>query len=102
MKKITLMISCILALISNVSHANEVWVKWGASESGSGTMADPKVVSTSTQFDDYMNGLYEATTVHLLAGEFLTRGTPSDVIKGKKGQRIRGAGADSTVIKIEN
>ena len=97
MKKLTLlMISCSLALVVHISQAAEVWVKWGTSTTGSGTMADPKVVSTATGFDAYINGQPAETRIHLLAGEFITQSG----IELKNGTRLSGAGIDSTVVKL--
>jgi hypothetical protein len=75
----------------------EVWVKWGTGAGSGTTMADPKAVSTSAGFDSYLNGLPPDTTVHLLAGEFITTG-----FTVKKGQKIRGAGIDATIVRLES
>jgi hypothetical protein len=86
---------CFLTQVLSAAQ-QEVWVKWGATTGGSGTMADPKVVATSSAFDGYMNGQPTDTTIHLLSGTFLTR---SFFIRA--GQKIRGAGMDSTIVKLE-
>src|SRR3954470_21613282 len=72
-KRLFITLLCLVCCNFGQAATTEVWVKWGAATAGSGTMADPKVVSTSTDFDNYMNAQGSDTTIHLLAGTFLTR-----------------------------
>lgn len=91
----------LLILVAGALAApTEVWVKWGTSTctSCAGTMADPKVVATSTDFDNYINGQPTDTTIHFLAGTFTT----VQGISTKAGWKLRGAGIDATTIKKDS
>jgi hypothetical protein len=89
-----------------------VWISprtdGGTAQRGSGTLADPYQVATSTDFDSLINGLADNITVHLgptpSGSPFLTKGYADGVAGGwtaKKGMRILGSGADATILKLE-
>ncbi len=88
-------------LILNLT-AGEYWIRFDASapsDSGDGSAGNPYVRKTSASFDALLTSppLPPSSTLHLMAGTFLTRG-----FLPQAGWKIRGAGMDVTTLKLED
>ena len=71
--------------------------------SGSGTIADPYVVSSAQDFDNLLGGFAPYTTIHLAPGTYTTQGHSDGITTGwapRRGQRIVGSGIDITIIQL--
>jgi hypothetical protein len=77
----------------------EFWISTNAASQNLGTRDNPFVCRTETQFDQNMSNLPPNCTVHILAGTYLTHGTPG-AYSVKTGQKVAGSGMDVTVLKL--
>ena len=106
MKKLTLlMVSCILALVINVSQAAEVWIRPdGTNNTGDGSAANPYVRTNAASFDALMLTIPTNSIIHLMAGTFRTDGSICSAgwPSLKSGQKLVGAGIDVTTIKLSD
>ena len=94
-----LLLSTFLAPANSVLITNEVWISpVGVDGDGNGTAADPYVRASATTFDALFatNIIPINSTIHLMAGTFLTGGY--DQIPS--GSKLRGAGIDVTKIQM--
>ena len=84
---------------NRATGAREFWICTNSTSRNLGSLDNPFVCVTETQFDRTMSDLPPDCTVHILAGTYSTRGTP-DGYSLKTGQRIIGSGMDVTVLQI--
>ncbi len=79
---------------------NEFWISTSTDSSNLGTLDNPFICATESEFDTTMNNLPANSTVHILAGTYQTRGDGSGGFALKSGQKILGSGMDITVIQL--
>lgn len=75
------------------------WISTNIGSGNLGTSNDPFVCVTASQFDRAMSNLPPNGTVHILAGTYLTHGSPTGYTM-KSGQKVIGSGIDVTVLKL--
>lgn len=88
-----------VSLENEVTAAGEFWISTNMTSRNAGTLDNPFVCVTDTQFDRAMSNLPPNCTIHILAGTYLTHGTPAGH-SIKTGQRVIGSGIDVTVLKL--
>jgi hypothetical protein len=88
-----------VSLEKEVTPAGEFWVSTNMASRNVGTLDDPFVCLKETQFDQVMSNLPPDCTLHILAGTYLTHGSPAGY-SIKTGQKVIGGGIDVTVLKL--
>jgi len=98
MKKIIYYLSLTLfPAFTFLLNAADIWITpVGTDGTGSGTPASPYVCSSGSTFDALIPSLPARSSIHLMAGKFLTGGNVSI----PAGAKLRGAGIDVTVVEI--
>jgi len=81
-----------------IQITNEYWISTNASTANLGTLAEPFDGSTQSLFDNRMNNLPPACTIHILAGVYSTAGTAAWLVKS--GQKLLGSGIDVTIVRL--
>src|SRR5690242_13683322 len=77
---------------------NEFWVSTNTGTANLGTLSDPYDGSTQVKFDGVMSNLPAASTLHILAGKYQTRG--ANAFPLRSGQKILGSGMDVTTLQL--
>jgi hypothetical protein len=89
-------------MLAETWFTNEVWISPVIqTNGGNGTLDYPYDGSTQAKFDAVMGNLLPNTTIHLLAGTYMTSGNNS--VGGyqlKSGQKVLGSGIDVTIIQL--
>jgi hypothetical protein len=87
-------------LLVSQTYGGEFWISPVGTNGGSGTAANPWICSSQASFDAMMstNTMFTNSTVHLMAGTFLTQGQ----VPLMNGLKLRGAGIDVTTIQVAN
>src|SRR6202012_2665498 len=89
-----------------VTNANEFWISTNAtgnllSSGAPGTLDSPLDGSTQLKFDDNMNRLPAYSTIHIMAGTYMTHGSDAtDGFTVKSGTKMLGSGIDVTILKL--
>src|SRR5262249_53299481 len=81
------------------TETGEFWISTNPASKNLGTLDNPFVCGTETQFDQTMSNLPPNCTVHILAGTYPTHGTPG-AFSVKTGQKVIGSGMDVTILKL--
>jgi len=79
---------------------NTYWVSTNTDSANLGTLDNPYICNTQSNFDYRMNSLPPNSIIHILAGTYQTQGAYSWYVKS--GQKILGSGIDVTVIQLVN
>lgn len=82
---------------AQTTNSNEFWISTSTNTANLGTLSAPYDCSTQTKFDSVINGMPAYSTIHALAGTYLTSGWLCPL---KSGQKFFGSGIDVTILKL--
>jgi hypothetical protein len=84
--------------IKAAEKGDTYWVSTNTDSADLGTLDNPYICNTQSNFDYRMNSLPANSTIHILAGTYQTKGLFGWYVK--TGQKIIGSGIDITIIQL--